>query len=61
MAYIQFTEHANLQAYHNDDHMPDDYRITEISDEGVAQVTQEVADSLVEAIDSVEHYDGGSQ
>jgi len=61
MSYIQFTETPNLQTYHNDDHMAEDYRITEISDDGVAQVTQEVADSLVEAIDEVEHYDGGSQ
>jgi len=61
MAYIQFTEHSNLQAYHNDDYMAEDYHITEISDEGVAQVTQEVADTLVEAIDEVEHYDGGGE
>lgn len=61
MAYIQFTQHPHLQEYHNDDHMPEDYRIEDISDEGVAQVTQEVADNLVEAIDGVEHYDGGSQ
>jgi len=60
MAYIQFTEHAHLQKYHNDDHMPDDYHVTEISDKGVAQVTQEVADNLVAAFDHVEHYDGGS-
>lgn len=56
MAYIQFTEHPNLQKYHNDDHMPEDYQIDEISEEGVAQVTQDVADNLVEAKDSVEHY-----
>ena len=60
MAYIQFTEHPNLQTYHNDDYMPDDYRITQISESGVAQVTQEVADKLVEAFDHVEHYKEGN-
>jgi len=60
MAYIIFTEHPHLQEYHNDDHMPSDYRVTNINDEGVAQVTQEVADNLVAAFDHVEHYDGGS-
>jgi len=59
--YIQFTEHPHLQAYHNDDHMPEDYRITDISDEGVANVKEAVGKNLIEAFDHVEEYTGGSE
>jgi hypothetical protein len=56
--YIKFTQHPHLQRYHNDDHMPEDYRVTEISDDGVAQVTKEVGENLIAAFDHVEEYDG---
>lgn len=55
--YIQFTEHSHLQEYHNDEHMPDDYRVT-VNDNGVAQVTEDVGNNLVEAFDHVEEYSG---
>jgi hypothetical protein len=58
--YIQFTEHAYLQEYHNDDHMPDDYRVTGINDEGVVQVKKEVGVNLVDAFDHVVEYNGDS-
>lgn len=60
MAYIQF-ENANVQRFHNDEYMPEDYRITEISDKGVAQVTAEVHDNLVESDLAIRSYDGGGK
>jgi len=47
VTYIKFHNTA-VQRYHNDEYMPDDYWI-EPSEEGVAQVTQEVADELIDA------------
>jgi hypothetical protein len=58
--YIQFTEHAHLQEYHNDDHMPADYRVTGINDDGVVQVTAEVGEGLIAAFDHVKEYNGDS-
>lgn len=58
--HIRFTEHPNLQEYHNDDHMPSDYRITNISDEGVANVKQDVGENLIEAFDHVVEHEGGA-
>lgn len=55
MAYIQFHQ-THVQEYHNSEYMPDDYRITDITDEGVAQTTADVADTLVSA-EIADHYD----
>lgn len=58
MAYIQF-ENTDLVRYHNSEYMPDDYWIENISEKGVAQVKQEVAEELVENKDDVSHYTNG--
>jgi hypothetical protein len=60
MAYIKF-DNENVQRYHNDDYMPEDYWIENISDDGVAQVKQSVADNLAESDLAVAHYEGGSE
>ena len=46
MAWIKFP--PEVQRYHNDEYMPDDYWV-EPGSEGVAQVKQEVADALIDA------------
>lgn len=59
--HIQFTEHPHLQRYHNDEYMPDDYYITEISENGVANVKREVGERLIEEFDHVVEYSGDSE
>lgn len=59
--HIRFIEHPHLQEYHNDDYMPSDYRVTDISENGVANVKAEVGEQLVEAFDHVVEYSGGSE
>ena len=46
MAWIKFP--PEVQRYHNDEYMPEDYWI-EPSSEGTVQVSQEVADALIDA------------
>jgi len=46
MTWVKFHNSA-VQRYHSDEYMPADYWI-EPSSEGVAQVTEAVAESLVE-------------
>lgn len=55
--HIQFTEHPQLQRYHNSEHMPADYWIESISENGVAQVRREVGEALIDAFEHIEAYE----
>jgi hypothetical protein len=59
--YIRFAAHPHLQRYHNDEYMDSDYRITEISEAGVAQVRSEVGERLIEAFDHIEEYESDNE
>jgi len=56
MAYIQF-ENTAIQRYHNDAYMPEGYVVDTIAENGVAQVKKEVADALVQNVETISYYE----
>lgn len=52
--YIQF-DNSEVQDFHNNDYMPDDYRI-QPNGNGVAQVTEDVGQALVENFETINEY-----